>query len=187
MDLSVFDGGSGTEYISYKAQETPHWKIDGVSADLKKFLLDPQSLKTGWGKLASGEAPHWVWAEIAGTTIEKPTDNHNPASDYKPAFQLMLMLNAKNGSPVDGWREWSTNQAGARHAIKWLWPDIDSGAKENPGKSAGIEITGYEGQKFGPATVTIPVFAIAGWVDTPAQADAPAPAPEPVAQSENVF
>ena len=24
MDLSVFDGGSGTEYISYKAQETPH-------------------------------------------------------------------------------------------------------------------------------------------------------------------
>ena len=190
MDLSVFDGGSGTEYISYKAQETPHWKIDGVSADLKKFLLDPQSLKTGWGKLASGEAPHWVWAEIAGTTIEKPTDHQHPASDYKPAFQLMLMLNKKNGSPVDGWREWSTNQAGARHAIKAIWPGIDFGAKENPGKSAVIEITGYEGQKFGPATVTVPVFKIEAWVDTPGlveAAPAPAPAPEPVAQSANVF
>ena len=112
MDLSVFDGGSGTEYISYKAQETPHWKIDGVSADIKKFLLNPRSLKTGWGKLATGEAPHWVWSEIAGTTMDKPSDEH------KAAFQLMVLLNEAHGSPVTGWREWSTNQAGARHAVK---------------------------------------------------------------------
>ncbi len=186
MDLSVFDGGSGTEYISYKAQETPHWKIDGVSADIKKFLLDPRSLKTGWGKLATGEAPHWVWADIAGTTMDKPSDEH------KPAFQLMVLLNEAHGSPVTGWREWSTNQAGARHAIKAIWPGIDAGAKENPGKSAVIAITDYEGQKFGHATVTVPVFKIEAWVDTPGiveaePAPAPAPAPEPVAQSENVF
>ena len=91
-----------------------------------------------------------------------------------------------------GWREWSTNQAGARHAIKAIWKDIDAGAKENPGKSAVIAITDYEGQKFGHATVTVPVFKIEAWVDTPgvveaAPAPAPAPAPEPVAQSENVF
>ena len=33
MDLSVFDGGSGNTYLSYKAQGEPHWKCDGESVE----------------------------------------------------------------------------------------------------------------------------------------------------------
>ena len=82
-----------------------------MSADIKKFLLNPRSLKTGFGKLATGEAPHWVWSEIAGTTMDRPSDEH------KPAFQLMVLLNEAHGSPVTGWREWvnEPGRSSSRH------------------------------------------------------------------------
>jgi|TARA_R110000803_G_scaffold134332_1_gene201405 hypothetical protein len=174
MDLSVFDGGSGNTYLSYKAQGEPHWKCDGESVEITQMLFDPSTLKTGWGKLALGEAPNWVWSEQAGTTTPKPSDDH------KPAFSINCHVQEENGSTVTGWREWNTTGAGARHAMKSIWTQIDAGAKSNSGKCAVIDITGYEGKKFGPATVTIPIFKLAGWVETPGEL-------APAVASENVF
>ena len=102
MDLSVFDGGSGTEYISYKAQETPHWKIDGVSADMKKFLLEPAQPEDGLGQAGNRRGAALGLGRDRWHDDGEAFEHRHPASDYKAAFQLMVLLNEAHGSPVDG-------------------------------------------------------------------------------------
>ncbi len=176
-------GGGSADYLAYKAQENPHWRVDGESAEITKFLLDYDSLKTGWQKLAQGEAPHNVWAEVPGTTIPRPSEDH------RQAFLLWVYLKQEYGSTADGWREWSSSQTTARIGLEKIGADLDAGAKKNKGKAAVIEIEGYESVKLGAGTHQVPKFKLSGWAKKPANVVAE-PEPEPVAgepEDANVF
>ena len=181
MDLSVLESGSGGEYLRYTVVD-PHWIVDDEACKITKMLFDPSTFQTGWGKLAKGTAPEWAWSAQAGTTIPRPSEDH------KPAFLLMVYVTKKYGSSVDGWREWSSNQASARKGITNIWKEIHEQQATNSGKVAIMEITGYDMVSFGPKPQPVPQFKLTGWTDKPAAESAPAaapPPPEDVAQFAN--
>ena len=180
---ALSSGGEPTGYMAYKAKEDIKWNVDGNPAELTKILIDYDSLKTGWLKIAAGEAPHSVWADVAGTTVERPSDDH------REAFQLEVYLKTDYGSPVTGWRTWSSNQASARVGLERIGAELDAGAKDNPGKAAVVEIEGCPEQRLGRHVQPVPKFNLVGWADKPATVEA-APEPEPVGgepEDANVF
>lgn len=164
------------------------FKIDGTECTLTKFMVDADSAKTGWGKLGEGVAPHYVWAEIAGTRIPKPGD------DYKVAISVDVYVSTKFGAPVDGWRPWSTTASASREALREIWHEVDAGAKANPGKHAVIEVTGSVVKDFGKAKVRMPTLKVVGWAPAPEDKAAPVeaappppPAPALAATDEDLF
>ena len=167
--FDAFDEG-GSSFFQWGSQANA-WKIDGTEAQLKKFLIDPASVKTGFGKITAGETPIYVWSDVPGTTAT------SPGVDYKPAFFIDVFVTEADGAPSDGWRPWSTNARASRDAVKAIWNEIHDGAAKNPGKVAVIKADGSEPKKFGPATVRVPKLSLAGFVDRPdAGNEAPAPA-----------
>ena len=177
MELDVLDSGGSAEYCAYKVAE-PHWSIDNTACALTKFLIDPPTIQTGFGKIARGMSPDFVWADVAGTKISPPGD------DYKPAFQVSVYVSKTNGAPVDGWREWNSVQASARDGIKRIWPEISEGLKNNAGKCAVVSVKGYETVSFGQNSQPCPRFELLGWVENPDVEASPSPSPVAAAKPE---
>ena len=50
--------------------------------DLKYFILNPTSVKTGWGKITKGEAPDWHWDEALGKRAIRPGDTEEEKMDF---------------------------------------------------------------------------------------------------------
>ena len=166
---------SGGGYLSWGSVKNS-WNVDGDTCALTKILIDPQSIKTGFGKIEKGVAPDYVWAEIAGTKIERPSPAH------KPAFSVNTFVTTKYGAPLDGEREWSANSAASKIAVQKFWKELHNGASENSGKWAVIELAGSEQMQVGPALINVPIMKLAGWADKPAVAE-PAPQPMPVQEA----
>lgn len=161
MDLDNALGGATTEYFSWASQDCT-FKIDGMAESVTSFLIDPQSIRTGFGRLASGEAPDWVWAETPGMKIKQPSDEH------KPAFGVYVYLTKESGSTATGSREWNSNGRAAREAIKGVWKEIDAQRKANEGKWASVDVSDIKKERFGQSPViNIPVLTLTGWVDSP--------------------
>ena len=161
VDLSVLNDG-GSQYISFGSRDKC-WFVDGVSCQLTKILIDPQSLRTGWGKIEKGTAPHFAWAEVAGTTIPKPSEDH------LPAFGVFVYVATEHGASTTGWREWNTTQATARHVLINLWPNIESQAAQNPGCAAVISVNGtHDHTSKGGQINAAPTLELLGWVPSPA-------------------
>lgn len=166
---------TGGGYLSWGSQKNS-WNVDGETCALTKMLIDPQSLKTGFGKIEKGVAPDYVWAEIAGTKIERPSPDH------KPAFSVNTFVATKYGAPLDGEREWSANSAASKMAVQKFWEELHNDAATNPGKWAVIELAGSEPKNAGQAIINVPIMKLAGWADKPAVAE-PAPQPMPVQEA----
>lgn len=166
---------SGGGYLSWGSQKNS-WNVDGDTCAPTKILIDPQSLRTGFGKIEKGMAPDYVWAEVAGTKIEQPSPDH------KPAFSLNAFVTTKYGAPLDGEREWASNSRASREGLKAVWESVHNGASENSGKWAVIELAGSEPMQVGPAMINVPIMKLAGWADKPAAAE-PAPQPMPVQEA----
>jgi len=184
--LEFLTGGGTAEYLTWGSQDDS-FKVDGSACALSKILIDPNSIRTGFGKIEKGVAPDWVWAEIPGSKIQQPSPDH------KPAFSVMTYVTAKYGAPIDGQREWQSNSRAAREAIKAIWEAVHKGAAENPGKWAVIAINGSSPMQVGPARINVPSMTLEGWANAPASVDAvpampPLPvAPEPTAASADIF
>ena len=166
--LDVLDQGSSNEYFAWKPSEQT-FKIDGQACDVTKFAIDPQSLQTGWGRLAKGEAPDFCWSQEAGTSIPKPSDDH------KTAFMLNVFVSQKGGAPENGWREWREIGAGAKDGLKMVWPEVEKTAEAN--KLVVVEVTEKKPVKIGMGSSVVPILKVVGLVDKPAEEPAPAPAP----------
>jgi len=157
--------GSSAEFFSWGSQDAT-FKVDGEACDIKKFLVDPTSIRTGFGKLEKGSAPDWVWAEVAGTRIQKPSEEH------KPAFSVLVYVTKDGGSPAEGYRDWQSNARAAREAIQSVWKEVHDGAAKNADKLAIIEVTGKRAEQVGPARINVPVLKVAGWAAKPGEAPA---------------
>lgn len=166
---------TGGGYLAWGSQKNS-WNVDGETCALTKILIDPQSIKTGFGKIEKGVAPDYVWAEVAGTKIE------SPSPDHKPAFSVNAFVTTKYGAPLDGEREWASNSRASREGLKAFWESVHNGASENSGKWAVIELAGSEPMQVGPAMINVPIMRLAGWADKPAVAE-PAPQPMPVQEA----
>ena len=174
--FDVFDGGEvSSSFLNWRATERS-FQIGKESCELKKFLIDPTSLRTGWG-LISAEGGNFVWADVAGTSVAKP-----PAigdQEYKPAFELHCYVSQKHGAPMDGWVEWRTNTRGARDGLHAIWEEVHEQSKEHLGESVVIGLVGMETVKFKKGSTVVPTFKILGWGTPPEpRADVAAAQPE---------
>lgn len=166
---------SAAEYIRFKPSVNA-WFVDGDEIELKGLLIDPTSLKTGWGKIQEGEAPDWQWDERPGVK------GSAPSQDHKRGFSVQVYI------PEHGWREWTTTGSGPKMGLEAVWPAIHNGAAANQGKVAKVKYNGATATAIGKGTTRVPQFELVGWADkpdAPVQAAAapaeppPAPAPEP--------
>ena len=64
IDLGLMSEGN-SEYIRFKPSVNA-WIADGDEVQREDVLLDPSSLKVGWGKITEGQAPEWSWDEKLG-------------------------------------------------------------------------------------------------------------------------
>jgi hypothetical protein len=162
---------STAEFIRFKPSLN-QWLVDGTEIDLKGLLIDPDSLKTGWGKIQEGQAPEWQWDERPG--VKGP----QPDPEYKRGFSIMVYLSAH------GWREWTTTGSGPKMGLEAVWPAIHNGVASNQGKVAKVKYNGAIAQAIGKGQTRVPQFELVGWADrpegeAPVVQSAPQPAPEP--------
>ena len=150
-------GGSGdsvVEYIRYTPSGNA-WIVDGEEYELESFLLEPTSLKIGWGLIQKGESPSWVWEEKVGDKkVAKPTP------EYKRGFSVMVQLKDKK------WREWSSNGWGVFQGFQKMWTEVGKQKNDNQGKSVLLKYTGSEADSKGKGMTRIPQFQVAGWYET---------------------
>lgn len=155
IDLGLTGEGGG-QYIRYNAS-TGTWNVDGQPVQFGQFLLDPTSLKTGWGKITAGTAPSWQWDTRPGVKGEQPTEEH------KRGFSLQLY------SKAIGQREWSTNSAGSNKGLSAIWGAISDQAVANPGKVPVMKYTGSTVIAIGKGSTQVPNFTLDKWIDAPAE------------------
>jgi hypothetical protein len=187
FDLGLTGEGGG-QYIRYNAS-TGTWNVDGEQIQLGQFLVDPTSLKTGWGKIVAGSSPSWSWDTRPGVKGDQPSDEH------KRGFSLQMY------SKTIGQREWSTNSAGSNKGLSAIWGQISDQAVANPGKVPVLKFTGATVIAIGKGSTQVPNFTLEKWVDAPAdfalydprgftqeQTSKPAPAKAPApAASDDEF
>ena len=164
MNLDLGSDGD-VQYISWKAQEQT-WDVDGEKCELKQFLIAPDSIKIGQGKLEKGQSPIWKWNDTPGSKVKIDKD-----SGFKKAFFLMVYLSEKQGSPISGWREWISNQRASRDAVSKVFDQMGKDWAESK-KAALIEYDGHEMMEFGPAKVAVPKLKFVKFVDAPEMAPA---------------
>ena len=151
IDLGLMSEGN-SEYIRFKPSVNA-WIADGDEVQLEDVLFDPSTLKTGWGKIAEGQAPEWIWD--AGLGKKTP----QPSPDHKRGFSVMLKIKDK------GWREWSANGVGVMVGFVELWNVVGLQWKDkaNQGKGVHLKYKGARMEKIGQGTTRIPEFEVKSW------------------------
>ena len=149
IDLGLMSEGN-SEYIRFKPSVNA-WIADGEEVQLEDVLLDPSTLKVGWGKIAEGQAPEWSWDEKLGKKSPPPSPDH------KRGFSVMLKIKDK------GWREWSANGVGVMKGFSELWNVVGLQVKQNEGKAVLLSYTGARLEKIGQGQTRIPEFEVKSW------------------------
>ena len=149
IDLGLMSEGN-SEYIRFKPSVNA-WIADGDEVQLGDVLLDPSSLKVGWGKITEGQAPEWSWDEKLGKKSPPPSPDH------KRGFSVMLKIKDK------GWREWSANGVGVMKGFSELWNVVGRQVKQNEGKAVLLSYTGARLEKIGVGQTRIPEFEVKSW------------------------
>ena len=151
IDLGLMSEGN-REYIRFKPSVNA-WIADGDEVQLEDVLFDPSTLKTGWGKIAEGQAPEWLWDETLGKRTPQPSPDH------KRGFSVMLKIKDK------GWREWSANGVGVMMGFNELWQVVGLQWKDkaNQGKAVHLKYKGAKMEKIGQGTTRIPEFEVKAW------------------------
>jgi len=184
FDLGL-TGGDGGQYIRYNAS-TGTWQVDGEMVQVGQFVIDHNSLKTGWGKIVAGMGPEWSWDERPGVKGQQPSDEH------KRGFSLQIY------SKSFGQREWSTNSAGSNRGLTAIWGAVSDQAAANAGKLPVVKFNGATPTSVGKGMTQVPNFTLEKWIDPPADfgiqgramaapAAPAATAPKPVAVVEDEF
>jgi hypothetical protein len=128
--------------------------------DLKYFILNPTSVKTGWGKITKGEAPDWHWDEALGKRAIRPGDTEEEKMDYKRGFSVDMFIQE------EGLRTWSTTTTGSNIGFENVYTEIHAQQAENVGKFPVVEYTGSEAIKIGKGNTRVPQFTLVKWVES---------------------
>lgn len=141
-----------TRYLRY-LPSLDKWQLgkDDFDMKAKQITLLPATVKTGWGKMAEGQAPEWTWDEAPGRR------GSQPSMDHKRGFAITLLV---DGEETD----WSSTGTGPVMGFQTLFSDVQAGMANNPGKVPVIEYTSSEAHKVGKGTTRKPLFKIVKWV-----------------------
>ena len=182
--INVFLGWSarGTQDGSIRARQ--FYLREGASkeeyeeAQTKGFVVDLDSLKTGWQKSEgmAGVAPEWKWNPNVNQMMQKPGD------DYKKGFSIKCAI---GGGKVAMWEQAG---AGVWSALADLAPFLTE--QPSAGQMPLIKMKEAKELKFTKGSTCYPIFEIVKWVDKPdclkegaaagiATEPAPASKPEP--------
>lgn len=175
MSILNLTSGDGS-YIRFMPSSNA-WVLGKDEFALKKFVMDHNSIKTGWGKMETGVAPDWAWDAKVGVA------NIAPSKEHRRGFAITLFIKGK------GAVEWSTTGVGPVIGFEQIFTMIHKDKDANEGKVPVLEYTGSEAMKVGKGNTRKPKFNVVGWVDyasipwneKPEQVDEPAPAPPPAA------
>lgn len=154
--MSGFDlglgGGGGGSYIRWSAERNA-FIVGGEEFALSAFVLNLDSVKTGWGRAQQGSAPDWSWDEAIGKR------GPQPSSDHRRGFGCKLFVKSQ------GELSWETNAVGAGMGFQALYMEAKAAEAKNPGKFPVVKFEGSKFEKVGKGSTRVPNFTITKWVD----------------------
>lgn len=154
FSLGLSSGGGN--YIRFSPSINA-WQLGKDEIDLKKIVFDLDSIRTGWGLMAEGQAPQWVWDASVGHRSLKPD------GEFKRGFSVRVWL-----GPDRGWAEWSSTGTGPCMGFEALAGEAMKQKEQNPGKCVACAYKGSTAAKVGKGSTRVPNFEIVGWIDRPA-------------------
>lgn len=157
MSFSLGLSSGGGNYIRFSPSINA-WQLGKDEISLSKIAFDLDSIKTGWGLMAEGQAPQWVWDDSIGKRTVKPGD------DYKRGFSVRVWLGNERG-----WAEWSSTGTGPCIGFEALAAEAMAQKAGNEGKVLACAYKGSTAQKIGKGNTRTPNFEILGWIDKPAE------------------
>ena len=158
--LGLNDSSDDKLFIRYMPSNNGWFVGEEDEVDLKHFLLNPTSIKTGWGKIAQGEAPEWHWDEAIGRRGLRPGENEEDRMNYKRGFSVDMFIKES------GLRTWSTTTTGSNIGFEKLYENIHEQMASNLGKFPVVEYTGSEAMKVGKGNTRVPQFKLLKWVES---------------------
>jgi hypothetical protein len=170
------NNGSVNSYIRFAPQANAWTNRDGEEIQLKKVVMDLDSVQTGWLMIGVG-VRDWQPDEILGAKSQSPGEG------YKRGFQVTLY--SKELFLVD----WSANSYGVCKGFEKIYNECEKAAGDNAGKLPVIEYVNSTPEKVGKGNTRVPNFKLVSWVARPAGMNAedgleqwaePEPAPAPV-------
>ena len=139
-------------FIKHSAT-TKGWMIGSDTIEVKDFLVDTTTIKTGWG-MYDGQY-HYVWDEKPGVVCEKPS------VDHRRAFSVWIYI------PNQGAKVWRRTSYGEGEGFNALCTTFWNEMKNNPDKCPHLQYTGSVDKKFKIGGTSIPEFAFVKWADRP--------------------
>jgi len=168
------NNGSGNSYIRFAPQANAWTNRDGDEIQLKKVVMDLDTVQTGWLMIGAG-VRDWQPDEVLGAKSQSPGEG------YKRGF--VVTLYSKELGLVD----WSANAYGPCKGFQKIYNEADKAAGDNDGKLPVIEYVNSTAEKVGKGNTRVPNFKLVSWVARPAGMNAdgedfvePEPAPLPV-------
>ena len=169
------NNGSGNSYIRFAPQANAWTNRDGEEIQLKKVVMDLDSVQTGWLMIGAG-VRDWQPDETLGAKSQSPGEG------YKRGF--VVTLYSKELGLVD----WSANAYGPCKGFEKIYNECEKAAGDNGGKLPVIEYVNSTAEKVGKGNTRVPNFKLVSWVARPAGMNAedglesfadvePAPAP----------
>jgi hypothetical protein len=174
------NNGSGNSYIRFAPQANAWTNRDGDEIQLKKVVMDLDSVQTGWLMIGAG-VRDWQPDEVLGAKSQSPGEG------YKRGF--VVTLYSKELGLVD----WSANAYGPCKGFEKIYNEADKAAGDNGGKLPVIEYVNSTAEKVGKGNTRVPNFKLVSWVARPAGMNAedgleqwaePEPAPAPVRKAK---
>jgi hypothetical protein len=184
------NSGSGNSYIRFAPQANAWTNRDGEEIQLKKVVMDLDSVQTGWLMIGAG-VRDWQPDEVLGAKSQSPGEG------YKRGF--VVTLYSKELGLVD----WSANAYGPCKGFEKIYNEAEKAAGDNAGKLPVIEYVNSTPEKVGKGNTRVPNFKLVSWVARPAGMNAEGedfvepeptpvrkaakPAPAPVMDDEEFF
>ena len=137
------NNGSGNSYIRFAPQANAWTNRDGDEIQLKKVVMDLDSVQTGWLMIGAG-VRDWQPDEVLGAKSQSPGEG------YKRGF--VVTLYSKELSLVD----WSANAYGPCKGFEKIYNECEKAAGDNEGQAAGHRVRelnsreGWQGQHPSP-------------------------------------
>jgi len=181
------NNGPVNPYIRFAPQANAWTNRDGEEIQLKKVVMDMDSVQTGWLLIAAG-IRDWQPDEMLGAKSQSPGEG------YKRGFEITFY------SKELGLVSWSSNAYGPCKGFELIYNQCDKAAGNNVGKLPVIEYVNSVAEKVGKGNTRVPNFKLVSWVARPAGMDAAdefepepvpvrkaKPAPVPVMDDEEFF
>ena len=149
------NNGSGNSYIRFAPQANAWTNRDGDEIQLKKVVMDLDSVQTGWLMIGAG-VRDWQPDETLGAKSQSPGEG------YKRGF--VVTLYSKELGLVD----WSANAYGPCKGFEKIYNEADKAAGDNEGKLPVIEYVNSTAEKVGKGNTRVPNFKLVSWVARPA-------------------